>query len=160
MLLVQKDKAGSLTLRRYYEGQMKELISRRQIIRERLKLQDELKLDDQMTYYSTWWYLAIHILVALPGLHTPSAIAARLGLDIRVVQQALKFLPNCGLVVEKSGEYQIGARRIHLGERSCWTSFKKQSPSSRTLRKRRLTCYSWIYSRYEIHRQAWIELTG
>jgi uncharacterized protein (TIGR02147 family) len=118
MLLVQKAKAGSKDLEGYFESQLEQMRSRRQVVRERIKVKDELKLQDQMTYYSAWWYGAIHILCALPGTQTREQIVAKLSLAPEVVARALKFLTEKGLVTENAGRYGIGKGRIHLGTTS------------------------------------------
>jgi uncharacterized protein (TIGR02147 family) len=118
MLLVQKGKAGSRPLESYYDAQIAEVRKRRQVVRERIQVKDELKLQDQMTYYSAWWFVAAHILCALPGTQTRDEITRKLSLPAEVVNRTLDFLLGKGLIKEESGHYSIGAQRIHLGTAS------------------------------------------
>lgn len=118
MLLVVKGKAGSKSLEKFYEGQIREIREKRQQIRERIQVSHELKGEDQMTYYSAWYYLAIHILVALPPFQTKEALCRHLHLPPAKVGEVLDFLHSRGLVIEKSGRYGIGVARIHLGHGS------------------------------------------
>ncbi|MCM2322226.1 MAG: TIGR02147 family protein [Oligoflexia bacterium] len=118
MLLVQGDRAGSEKLRHYYRAQTQAIRDRRRLVRERIRVHEDLKPEHQMIYYSVWWYLAIHILVALPGTQTREQLAKRLNLAPEIVERALSFLTESGLIVEKAGKYSIGAKRIHLGPES------------------------------------------
>jgi uncharacterized protein (TIGR02147 family) len=118
MLLVQKAKAGSKELEIYYGAQIEQARSCRQVVKERIKVKDELKLQDQITYYSAWWYGAVHVLCALPGTQTREQIAAKLSLPVEVVEKTLSFLEEKGLISENGGRYGIGKRRIVLGSSS------------------------------------------
>jgi len=118
MLLVQKDKAASQDLVKYFQGQIDELQKRRQFVRERMKVEDEIRPQDHAIYYGVWWYLAIHILVALPGTQTRDEIAKRLSLGTEQVREALQFLVKHGLITESRGKYSIAKGRIHLGQGS------------------------------------------
>ncbi|MGZ3686720.1 MAG: TIGR02147 family protein [Bdellovibrionota bacterium] len=118
MLLVQKDKAGSKELEVFYQEQVDEARAARQIVRDRIQVKAELETEDQMTYYSTWWYAAIHVLVAMPGTQTPQQIAEHLKLPMDLIKKALRFLTDRGLIAEKAGRYSIGKARIHLGQGS------------------------------------------
>ncbi len=114
LLLVQKAKAGSVELERYFEKQLKEIQRDRQDIQRRIRVQSDLKGEDQMTYYSAWYYLAIHVLIAFPEFGSKAAIAKRLRLSPALVGRVLDFLVSRGLAVEKGGAYRIGTSRIHL----------------------------------------------
>ena len=114
MLLVQKEKAGSKALIRYYDDEISAFQKERESIRERINIRTELSVEDQMKYYSTWHYSAIHVLCALPGLNTVEAIARKLKLDASTVKAVLEFLEERGFVARKNSVYNIGATRIHL----------------------------------------------
>lgn len=119
ILLVQKAKAGTQNLQKYFENQLANhlaiTLKKRELVKERIGIQGELSEKDQTLYYSAWWYMAIHIFVALPGLNTKKALIQRLNLPVKNIESALKFLTRCGLIFEKKGIYQIGKTRIHLG---------------------------------------------
>ena len=118
MLLAQKDKAGSQELRRYYEKQISEIREKRSQVKERIKVEKGLSEKDHQTYYSQWYYSAVHIAVAIEGLQTKEAIIARLGLGPKVVSEVFVFLTEKGLVEEDQGFYKIGKARIHLDKNS------------------------------------------
>lgn len=114
MLLVQKGKAGSKKLSDYFDEKISKIKEKRKSIDRRIGVKTTLSSEDQMTYYSVWYYSAIHILCALPHIKTTEDIANHLKLDLVVVKEALKFLEAKGFVVVEKGQYKIGSSRIHL----------------------------------------------
>lgn len=119
LLLVQKDRAGTKDLKDYYEREL-ELIRKNQLIlKTRWKVGEEISREDQATYYSSWHYAAIHMLVTVPGFHSKSAIAKRLQLSLESTANALQFLVRTGLVAEEaSGKFTGGKSRMHLGNQT------------------------------------------
>jgi uncharacterized protein (TIGR02147 family) len=114
VLLLQRDRAGSKALREYFENQMKEIVARRQLIRERIHARPSLNAEAQMHYYSAWYFAAIHILTSVPEFQTPDKIAAALQLPLPLVNSTLDFLLKHGLATFEKGQYRIGNARIHL----------------------------------------------
>ncbi len=118
MLLVQKQKAGSHELEKYYQHQIDSILKKRNEIKNRIKINSELKEQDYIQYYGQWYYAAIHVLVSIPEYQTKKAISNRLNLSIETTSNTLKFLEDKGLVKENSGKYSIGQARIHLDRKS------------------------------------------
>lgn len=115
LMLLQKAKAGSMALQNYFDNEIAGLRKKRELIKERIEVHGELSEKDQIIYYSAWWYMAVHILVALPGLNTRSALIKRLNLPAKNIDRALRFLKQASLIVESNGVFKIGKTRIHLG---------------------------------------------
>lgn len=118
MLLLLRARAGSEDLRRYFDAQIHEALEKRLVLKHRLKVSNDLSPENQTIYYSRWYYAAIHICLTIPGMGTKPAIAKRLRLPIKIVNQALGFLVSAGLATTKGEEYQPGNVRIHLGNNS------------------------------------------
>jgi uncharacterized protein (TIGR02147 family) len=118
LLLLQHGRAGTQELRAYFEEQIDSLKRQRQHVTERLKVDEEITKDDQATYYSSWWYAAIHVATMLPQIKSREDIAELLGLPVQTVSAALDFLISRRLVEEKAGKYKPGKSRVHLGSRS------------------------------------------
>ena len=118
MLLVQKGKAGSQDLEQYYQTEINEMLASRDIIRNRMKVKETLSRENQSTYYSVWYYSAIHILSAFEKYQTPASIATYLRLSVDLVADAFQFLIRVGLVKETHGKFSIGDGRIHLDQSS------------------------------------------
>lgn len=118
MVLLQKARAGSRALEIYFETELKKLGRDRDQIHSRIHSQSELSVEAQMTYYSTWYFAAIHVICALPKLQTAPEIASYLKLDISLIKEVLIFLEKQGFIFKKNGTYQIGSTRIHLAKGS------------------------------------------
>ncbi len=114
MLLVQKAKAGTKKLEEYFEKKLKTIREKRDSIDARIRIQTNLSVEEQMTYYSVWYYSAIHILCSLPSIKTTEDISEYLGLDLLTVKEALHFLKEKGFISQADGGLAIGSRRIHL----------------------------------------------
>ncbi len=114
MLLVQKGKAGTKELEHYFESETNSILKNREEIKERVKVRTKLNNEDQMKYYSSWHYLAAHILSAIPGLNTLDQISRRLKIELKTVKEAMEFLENRGFVKSTAGHYSIGLTRLHL----------------------------------------------
>jgi uncharacterized protein (TIGR02147 family) len=114
MLLVSKAKSGSKGLEQYYSKKISKIKNEREEISKRIKVETNLDIADQMTYYSVWYYSAIHICVSIPGYDTVEKISDYLGLNYLVVKNALNFLFEKGFVKYSDDKYVIDSKRIHL----------------------------------------------
>lgn len=114
MLMVQQAKAGTKNLEDFFEKELKKIREKRDSIDARIRIQTNLSVEEQMTYYSVWYYCAIHILSSLPSIKTVEDISEYLKLDLLTVKEAMHFLKEKGFVTESDGKLQIGSRRIHL----------------------------------------------
>jgi uncharacterized protein (TIGR02147 family) len=118
MLLVQHDRAGTHGLKKYYLGQIEDFQLERRKIQERIKVREGLDSESRQTYYSAWYYAAVHILLSIPEMQSKSALVKRLRLSPKVIGEVLEFLVSIGLAERTGDRYQIGSRRIHVGEGS------------------------------------------
>ncbi|WP_412471259.1 TIGR02147 family protein [Halobacteriovorax sp. RT-2-4] len=119
LLMVQKDRAGSVELERYFLEKINDIQNKRKEITNRIKATNTLTTEDQMKYYSSWYYVAIHILTALPTFNGAQEIATHLKLNIKVVKDALDFLIDKNFVtIDSHGKLAIGSTRIHLPQGS------------------------------------------
>ncbi len=118
LLLVHEARAGNRDLVEFYQKKRQEVLERRLVIAERIKVKTGLTKEDQMTYYSSWFYAAIHVMLTVPRLQTASEIAKYLSLPLGQVQKVLDFLESAGLAVQDKEKYRSGESRIHLGRDS------------------------------------------
>lgn len=118
MLLVSLGRAGTKALEAYYSKLIQQTLERRAVLKNRLNYQKTLSKEDQATYYSAWYYAAIHLLLGVPELQTKKALSEYLGLSLQRVSQVLDFLVGVGLAQEEGNRYRIGATSIHLGNDS------------------------------------------
>ena len=118
MLLLQKDRAGTSRLAQYFEKQLEDIRQRRQSISERVGQSDRLSEAEQVTYYSHWYFAAVHVLTSIPTLVSKADYARALGLSVATVSRALDFLVSAGLVLFENGGWRISSKRIHLEKNS------------------------------------------
>lgn len=118
ILLVQYGRAGSKSLQNRLERQIRNVQEKRLVLKNRLGVKNEISSQDQSTFYSSWIYGAIHVMVSIPKFQTRDAIASHLGLSSKYVGEILEFLISIGLIVKTIKGYEIGTSRIHLGNDS------------------------------------------
>lgn len=118
LLLVEEARAGSQELAEFFREKREEVRARRLVIAERIKVKKELSREDQVTYYSSWLYAAIHVMLTVPAFQTVEEIARYLQLPVSKVSTILEFLEQAGLASRQGARYQTGETRIHLGKDS------------------------------------------
>ncbi|MCX6125429.1 MAG: DUF4423 domain-containing protein, partial [Proteobacteria bacterium] len=107
-------RAGSLSLKNYFQDQINGVLARRGEISQSVRRTDSLNAESQAKYYSAWYYAAIHIIISIPEFQTVHAISERLKLPQKIVGAALEFLDSVGLAILQEGKFCIGPKRIHL----------------------------------------------
>jgi uncharacterized protein (TIGR02147 family) len=117
-LLVQHERSGTPSLRKYFSEKIEENLKKRLVLTERLGTSNELSEVDQSRYYSTWKFLAVHIAVTIPALQTREAISTFLKLPLAVVSETVEFLVKCGMVIDDTGNLSTGTTFIRLGNQS------------------------------------------
>ena len=116
--LIQLARAGTPSLRQLIQRQVDQASEGHFNLRNRLNYQKALSDDDQATYYSAWYYSAIHVVLSMKRLQTREALARYFGLPEKVVADVLEFLTSRGLAALNKGRYEVGSVSIHLGKDS------------------------------------------
>lgn len=116
ILLIQKDRAGSVSLRKHFENQIKAIQNDRKEIKSRITTTHSLTTEEQLQYYESWLFTAVHMCTLVPSLRTPSAMKTYLNIPMAQIKEALEVLVKLGLVNLQSGQYFSTQKRIHLGE--------------------------------------------
>lgn len=122
LLLLHYARAGSKDLEKFYDRKLNEIHERRKEIKARIRARSDLSEAEQMTYYSSWHYVAVHMCLFLPETTNRNSIAEYLGLPAKTITQVLDFLINVGLAKEEQGEVTAGPARIHLEKGSPFIS--------------------------------------
>lgn len=65
-------------------------------------------------YYSHWRYAALHLMLGIPALQTPAALAPRLGLSVRKTQEMLESLAAMSLAALEGGRWVPRDNNLHL----------------------------------------------
>lgn len=118
LLLVQKGRAGTQTLRKYFQKQIEQIQKDRLQVSKRLAQETTLGPAEQAVYYSSWLYGAVHMAVGVDGLRTRDEIAHALRSTPEKVEEVLDFLLEKGLILKENGQLISGPARIFLGKSS------------------------------------------
>ena len=122
LLLVNIERAASLTYRNYLLKRKKEIKEQNENLSKRIKSKQIENKEIQSIYYSSWIWAALHFIVTIPQYQTPKAIALRLHLPIEVVMDHLQQLKTMGLLAEEKGIWKTRQIEIHLPKDSFMTS--------------------------------------
>lgn len=114
LLLVEYERAGSKELSDHFETELTLAREAHLNIKERVGSSRSLTESEQMTYYSSWYYVAVHVLSSLPSYGDLKTIAQALSIPENVVSEVLVFLIQTGIVIESRGKLKPGLTQIHL----------------------------------------------
>lgn len=114
LLLVEKDRAGTLSLKKYFSDKIAKALDERKQLKNRLKKEVPLTQEVQLKYFSTWVYAAVHMALTVPTLQDARAIARKLKLEEPVVNEAIQFLLQSRIITQNKAGYQMGEVRFHL----------------------------------------------
>jgi uncharacterized protein (TIGR02147 family) len=118
LLLIEHARSGTPALRNHFEKLLDELKDKHLNIKNRVKHQTILSIEDQTTYYSQWYYSAVHMMVTVPEFRKVPEIAKALKLNKTLVDKVVLFLLSCGLLTEKNQEFLPGPSYLHLEHNS------------------------------------------
>ncbi|MDR3608064.1 MAG: TIGR02147 family protein [Oligoflexia bacterium] len=118
MTLLDLGRAGSKALQDYHRRRLAAMRAKRLLIAERIGIKQSLSQEDQLTYYSSWHYAAIHMLLLVPEMNSPQKIADSLRIPVTLVKDVLDFLVATGLATTGREGYRPGIARMHLAKNS------------------------------------------
>lgn len=114
LLLLQKERAGTEKLKKYFSRQIEELIQRRSVLSNRVPVSNRISPEAEAKFYSSWIYGAAHVLLSIPHLQERAQLAAFLQLSVGATTEILEFLQEIGLAIYNNGKYAMGPGHIHL----------------------------------------------
>lgn len=114
LLLVQKDRAGTKSLREYYQHQLDQILKSRMILNERLTKVDSIKPSERSWYYSSWLHAAIHMALTLPQLRRPQPLSKAFHLSEEKIFEILERLEAMSLITKTGADYMPSVQRIRL----------------------------------------------
>lgn len=118
LFMVESERAGTQTLKKFFNDQMNLIRKERTNLKKRLKNTEDISENDQHIYYSTWYYAAIHVIISIPGFQDLRKISQHLNLPINIVTEVIQFLERTGLIVLKDGIYNLTKKSFYLGRES------------------------------------------
>lgn len=118
ILLVQKERAGTKTLRTYFAKKIEGLKQDSRKLTKRIPQDRVLTDTERAIFYSSHLYSSIWLWTSVGSGKTPDQIANRFSLPRNKAMEILHFLVSVGLCRNNSGVYQMELQRIHLDDDS------------------------------------------
>lgn len=119
LLLVQRERAGTQSLRTYFQEQIEAELEKRLNLTRRLGASSQLSREHQAKYYSSWHYAALHIALTIPSLRTREALAEHFRISMQKTVQVLDFFLEVGLAKRnRDGTFEPGSSFLRLGNES------------------------------------------
>jgi uncharacterized protein (TIGR02147 family) len=116
--LISLSRAGSQELKDYLKSRLNQARAQAQDLSQRFERPKISSSDEQWTYYTTWYFAAIHLLLTVPGFKTIEKIAQKLRLPEEQVEETLKTLQQMGLVEATGKSWKVTQKSIHLPKTS------------------------------------------
>lgn len=117
LTLAQIQRAGTVALKKYFETQAERLRSASRSITKQMNSR-QLPAEVMQEYYANWYWMAIHVLVAIPGFDSAKKIASHLNLTEDLVNRSLSKLVSWGVVVPNKKGWSVAAYDLHLSDAS------------------------------------------
>lgn len=114
VLLVEIQRAGTSSLKKFFSEQLAEVRERHLLIKERIGVSNALSEQNQIRYYSSWHYAAVHMAVTIPRLRTRAALMRGLRIPAKKLADVLDFLGSVGLIAKEGERYLPGSTQLHL----------------------------------------------
>lgn len=123
MLLLQKDRAGTMKLKNHIDKKLKEITKNEANLKERYKDTKELSEENKAIYYSNWIYSAVHILTSIEEFQSIEKLASRLEIAVSSVEKVLNILERMKLVSNEEGRWVYQKRKVHVPKTSPMAAF-------------------------------------
>lgn len=114
LALVERERAGNLPLKKYWQGRIESLCEENRSVSSRLSPSRQLSQAQKAEFYSSWQYSGIRLATSIPELRSPEVLADRLGLSVKRVREVLEFLLATGLCVQMKDQLTMGVARTHV----------------------------------------------
>lgn len=118
LLLLQKGRAGTHSLKHYFSNLIEELLERKKNLKEQVKAKSQVSTQDREKFYSSWQYAAVQVATSIKEYQTIKSLSARLSIPEGRLAEILEFLLQAGLVVRKNDRFEMGTQSTHLGKDS------------------------------------------
>jgi len=116
--LLEIERAGSAEYREYWKRKTLDAKKRHENLSTLVSRKSAGSSEQDLTYYSAWYWTAIHILVSIPGFRTERSIAEKLNLPLTQVKLILQELESWGAVRKESNQWTFAAKEQHISKNS------------------------------------------
>ena len=110
ILLVQRERAGTIKLKSIFQKQISERLKASKKIKGRVTTEIELTFQEQAVYYSDWLYTAVHTLSSIDTYSSLEVIAEHLHVSRSKITDVANWLVEHGLCRLKGDHLTIGPR--------------------------------------------------
>lgn len=117
-LLIQLARASSDNLRKRLSAKVSQMQASNLDLSKRFNIDDAISEREEAKFYSSYLYVAAHILLTIEKYNSSQALSKRLGIPTAKAQEIIDFFIKIGLARAENGKYKIGVKRIHLGQDS------------------------------------------
>jgi uncharacterized protein (TIGR02147 family) len=114
LLLVQKERAGSVKLKKLLTEQIQNIQKDSLKLKSRIVPEKQLTPEQQAVYYSNWLFTAIHTLSSIEEYQTLFALGERLNISIVAIKKAADLLLEYGLCIEQQGKILVGPKSTYI----------------------------------------------
>ena len=117
-LMVQRDRAGTHSLKTHFQEQIDHILESRLVLTKRLGQRNILSEEQRAIFYSVWYFLAAQIGLTIPKWRTHDELSKHLGLSPSRIAETLQFLCEAGLVRKEGTQFIPTETQIRLGKDS------------------------------------------
>jgi uncharacterized protein (TIGR02147 family) len=114
MLALQLGRAGSLRLKSFFKLRMDQLRESHQRVDTKIGTFEILDELSKATFYSSWKYAMIHVLLTVPTQNQIELLKSKTRLSEKEILYVIDFLQSTGLIEKHSGKWRPTKRRIHI----------------------------------------------
>lgn len=117
--IVELARAQSPQLRGQIREEMNELKSKNKQVSSRINFEkSDLSSEDLEKLYSSWHFLAIRLMTAIPRFKDTRAIATHLGISQNECEKIIRFLLKTGLCKREGERLGVGPQHTHIDSKS------------------------------------------
>ncbi len=117
-LLLDHARAASPALQERINAKIEARLKERADLAKRVEAKTVDITAQETRYYSSWHWMALHLVVSIPGYQTLPAIAERLNLSESFVLQGLEQLRRLNYVEKREGRWIYSGDNLHLSRES------------------------------------------
>ncbi len=114
LLLVQKERAGTLALKQYFEEKIKGLRTEVLNLSTRIGKYKALTDTERAIFYSSWLFSAVRLSCSIKDGKTAEELAQEFSLKREKIKDILDFLCQSGLCEEKNSHYLMKTQHTHV----------------------------------------------
>ena len=116
--MVQYERAGTEELREIFRAQIDRFKKQSKELKNRVPKDAALSENQKAVFYSSWAYSAVRLACSVKDLQSLDALSGHFDMNRSKVRGILDFLLESGLILERSGRFEIGPKTSHLEKSS------------------------------------------